>query len=59
MPLRCLHRFNQECPDSVVELRHLVRAFCRMEGICPGREQLDRSIKLLLLRTANKQLEVE
>ena len=47
------------CNTPVIELRHMIRSFCRREGLNPGREQLERCIKLLLLGVADKRLEIE
>lgn len=47
---------SQKWPFTLFEMKHLVRAFCRLEQVTLSRQQLETAAELLLSNAADKRL---
>jgi tRNA(Ile)-lysidine synthase len=48
---------SHNCPQSILEVKHLIRSFCEIGQFCLSRDQLEKSATFLISTASNKQFE--
>lgn len=49
---------SRDCPEALIEIKHLIRRCCEADGLTLSRESVEVAARLLIEGSANKQIEV-